>query len=125
MSFIMRNETFLCQNCQKEVSLHPTGSARNHCPYCLYSLHVDAAFPGDRASECHALMKPIGIDYKKNKGDMIRHQCIKCGKEMLNIVAPDDHFLEFVREINKKTSNQILNIFLKIFYFFHFRFDLS
>ena len=101
MSFIMRNESFLCQKCGKEVTLHPTGSARNHCPYCLYSLHVDAEFPGDRASECHGIMEPIGIDYKKNKGDMIRHRCTKCGKEILNQVAPDDAFLEFVRKLNK------------------------
>lgn len=46
-------------------------------------------------------MKPIGIDYRKNKGDMIRQKCQKCGKEMLNMVAPDDAFLAFVREINK------------------------
>lgn len=29
---------------------------------------------------------------------MIRHRCIECGKEMLNIVAPDDHFLNLVRK---------------------------
>ena len=97
MTFIMRNETFVCGKCGKHVDLHPTGSARNHCPYCLYSLHVDEVFPGDRASGCHGLMAPVGIDYRKNKGDMIRHRCETCGKEMLNIVAPDDDFLEFVR----------------------------
>jgi DNA-directed RNA polymerase subunit RPC12/RpoP len=101
MGFIMKNESFVCQNCGNEVDLHPTGSARNHCPKCLYSLHVDDIIPGDRLSECHWLMKPIGIDYKKNKWDMIRHQCTKCGKEMLNIVAPDDDFLGFVRKLNR------------------------
>ena len=59
MSFIMRNETFTCHKCGKDVTLHPTGSARNHCPYCLYSLHVDTESPGDRASDCHGLMDPI------------------------------------------------------------------
>jgi hypothetical protein len=63
----MRNESFVCQNCGTEVDLHPTGSARNHCPMCLCSLHVDDVSPGDRLSECHGLMKPIGIDHKKNK----------------------------------------------------------
>ena len=33
---------------------------------------------------------------------MIRHRCEKCGKEMLNKVAEDDEFLEFVRKLNKK-----------------------
>lgn len=98
----MRNETFVCEQCSREVSLHPTGSARNHCPYCLYSKHVDEVFPGDRMASCHGLMKPIGIDWKKNKWDMIRHKCLQCGKEMLNIVAPDDDFVEFVRRLNKK-----------------------
>ena len=67
MAFIMRNETFTCEHCGREISLHPTGSARNHCPYCLYSKHVDEEFPGDRAATCHGLMEPIGIDWKKKK----------------------------------------------------------
>jgi len=46
-------------------------------------------------------MEPVGIDYKKNKGDMIRHKCKKCGKEIPNIVAPDDDFVAFVRKLNK------------------------
>ncbi|MDQ5968548.1 MAG: hypothetical protein QG561_147 [Patescibacteria group bacterium] len=52
MSFIMRNETFTCVHCGIQVSQHPTGSARNHCPVCLYSLHVDESVPGDRLSDC-------------------------------------------------------------------------
>lgn len=67
MAFIMKNEDFVCQYCGKQVEKHPTGSARNHCPFCLYSLHLDADFPGDRASDCHGLMRPVGIDFKKNK----------------------------------------------------------
>lgn len=97
----MRNEAFVCENCGQDVSPHPTGSARNHCPYCLASKHVDDMKPGDRASECHGLMLPIGIDHRKGKGDMIRQKCQKCSKEMINMVAPDDAFLEFVRKINR------------------------
>jgi hypothetical protein len=33
---------------------------------------------------------------------MIRHRCTKCGKEMLNIVAPDDDFIGFVRRLNRE-----------------------
>ena len=101
MSFIMRNETFTCKQCGKEVAPHPTGSARNHCPYCLYSLHVDAEFPGDRASSCHGMMRPIATDYRKNKGDMIVHECEKCGKKIPNTVAPDDDFISLVRHLNR------------------------
>ncbi len=30
-------------------------------------------------------MKPVGIDYRKGKWDVIRHKCQKCAKEMVNI----------------------------------------
>ena len=65
MPFIMRNESFTCQSCHKRVSEHPTGSARNHCPYCLCSLHVDRDFPWDRASQCRGIMDPYAIDQTK------------------------------------------------------------
>lgn len=101
MWFKMINESFTCENCKKEITEHPEWSARNHCPFCLYSKHLDDEFPWDRASKCHWLMKPIDIDYKKNKWNMIKHRCTKCGKEILNKVAPDDEFLEFVKKRNK------------------------
>jgi len=100
--FKMRNEEFVCDNCWKEITKHPEWSARNHCLFCLYSKHLDKDFPWDRLSECSWKMEPIWIDYKKNKGDMIKHRCIKCWKEILNKVAPDDDFLNFVRKINKR-----------------------
>ncbi|MDQ7009227.1 MAG: RNHCP domain-containing protein [Candidatus Gracilibacteria bacterium] len=99
--FTMINEGFSCENCGKEITKHPTGSARNHCPFCLYSKHLDEKYPGDRLSECFGLMLPVGIDFKKNKGNMIRHRCNKCSKEILNQVAPDDKFLDLVKKLNK------------------------
>ncbi|MBW7954873.1 RNHCP domain-containing protein [Candidatus Gracilibacteria bacterium] len=100
MGFIMIDESFKCQNCKNIVPNHPSGSARNHCPKCLYSLHLDDNFPGDRLSNCKSLMLPIGIDHKKNKGWMIKHKCTKCNKEILNKVSPDDNYLDFVKKIN-------------------------
>ena len=97
----MINEHFTCQNCWFEVEKHPEWSARNHCPKCLASKHLDDQFPGDRASECHGIMLPIGMDYKKNKWNMIKHKCQKCWKIILNKVAPDDNFLDLVKKINK------------------------
>lgn len=102
MWFIMKNEDFICENCGKNIEKHPEWSARNHCPYCLYSKHLDEIFPWDRKSECMWLMVPIDFDYKKNKWYMIKHKCSKCGKEILNKVAPDDNFLDFVNIRNKK-----------------------
>ena len=100
--FIMKNENFTCENCWKKVKIHPKWSARNHCPFCLYSKHLDKIFPWDRKSDCHWLMKPIWIDYKKNKWNMIKHKCQKCQKEILNKIAPDDDFLNFVKQINNQ-----------------------
>ncbi len=99
--FKMINESFTCENCSREVEKHPEGSARNHCPFCLYSKHLDKDFPWDRLSDCHSIMKPIWIDFKKNKWYMIKHKCTKCSKEILNKLAPDDNFLEFVKKMNK------------------------
>ncbi len=88
--FIMINESFECENCMKEITKHPSWSARNHCNYCLYSKHLDDVSPWDRGSTCHGIMEPVWIDKKKNKGWMILHRCKKCQKEILNKVAKDD-----------------------------------
>jgi len=101
MWFRMINESFTCENCGKEIEKHPEGSARNHCPYCLSSKHMDETFPWDRASQCHWVMLAVWIDHKKNKWDMIKHKCKKCNKEILNKIAPDDNFIDLVKKINK------------------------
>lgn len=99
--FTMINESFKCENCWKIVTKHPKWSARNHCLFCLYSKHVDKDYPGDRLSECHGLMKPVWIEYKKKKWNMIKYTCAKCWKSILNKIAPDDKFFDFVKHINK------------------------
>ena len=101
MWFNMINDNFECENCWKSISKQPEWSARKHCPRCLYSKHLDQDFPWDRKSKCLWLMSPIDIDYKKNKWNMIKHRCCKCWKEILNKVAPDDNFLEFIEKRNK------------------------
>ncbi len=95
MSRKFENGSFVCANCGVKVAPLSNGSYRNHCPACLYSLHVDETKPGDRNSNCRGLMKPIGIKYHTKKGFQIRHRCLACGVERLNIVAehtemPDD-----------------------------------
>jgi len=101
MWFKMINESFICEHCWINIDKHPEWSARNHCPTCLYSKHLDENFPWDRLSKCHWLMQAIDIDYKKNKGNMIIHKCLKCNKQILNKIAPDDKFLEFIQKRNK------------------------
>lgn len=86
MSRKNENNGFICANCGIEVRQLTNGSYRNHCPQCLYSLHVDGE-PGDRNSDCSGLMQPIGIAYNSKKGYQIRHKCTKCGFERMNIIA--------------------------------------
>lgn len=64
------------------------GGYRNHCPYCLHSLHVDVN-PGDRASECGGVLEPVGVETGK-KGWVIVHRCQKCGAIRRNRAALDD-----------------------------------
>lgn len=86
--FTMRDENFICENCGKSVEKLDY-TARDHCPYCLYSKHVDNN-PGDRLNTCHGLLKPIEIEKFKNTYKII-YICEKCKKKHKNIMATDDN----------------------------------
>ena len=83
------NTGFVCACCGADVKPLTNGSYRNHCPFCLHSLHVDN-LPGDRDNDCRGMMKPVGIRYNGKKGWQIVHRCQKCGTEKLNRTASDD-----------------------------------
>lgn len=86
--FNMIDEDFICENCNNNVTkLNYT--ARDHCPYCLYSKHVDIN-PGDRMNTCKGLLVPIGIEKFKDKYKII-YKCKKCGELHKNVVATDDN----------------------------------
>ena len=92
--FTKNDCVFICKNCGLEVK--PLGyTSRNHCPRCLYSLHVDIN-PGDRACECGGLMKPVKALPDPKKGFIIIHKCTVCGEIHRNKAAheakvqPDD-----------------------------------
>lgn len=53
-------------------------------------MHLDLKMPGDRASKCHGLMAPIGLDHSGKKGWMLIHECQKCGHHIKNMTAEDD-----------------------------------
>lgn len=87
--FTMIDESFICKVCNKNVL--PLGySARDHCPYCLCSMHVDI-FPGDRENKCKGILKPIGIEKFKDTYKII-YKCDKCGMLHKNIMASDDNY---------------------------------
>ena len=93
--FTVIDEEFVCENCGKHVKKLGY-SCRNHCPYCLYSKHVDIN-PGDRSEECHGLLKPIGLEIDSKKGYILRFQCQKCGKITKNKAAEDDDMEQIIR----------------------------
>jgi len=88
-NFTVIDEEFDCENCGRHVS-RLGYSCRNHCPYCLYSKHVDIN-PGDRAEECQGLLEPVALDTDSKKGYVIIFKCKKCGKIRRNKVAVDDN----------------------------------
>ena len=88
MSRTSENTAFTCLECGFKVTPLSNGSYRNHCPECLYSLHVDHT-PGDRASSCKNLMEPIGMRHKSGKGFQILHRCTMCGEVRANKIATE------------------------------------
>lgn len=87
---IKNDNGFVCVNCGKIVEKLGVTS-RNHCPYCLHSLHVDI-IPGDRANTCRGVLKPIAVENNAKKGYVIVFKCTKCGAITRNKSAPDDDF---------------------------------
>ncbi len=86
--FMMRDEGFICEACGKEV-LPLKYSARDHCPFCLCSKHVDI-MPGDRKNTCLGILEPIGIEKFKDTYKIV-YRCKKCGELHKNIMAKDDN----------------------------------
>ena len=61
---------FKCAHCHALVlSTHLVSGVnnRNHCPYCLWSSHLELYAAGDRLSACKAPMKPIGLTMKTGR----------------------------------------------------------
>ena len=92
---------FVCKHCRNFVSsafLLCGVHNRNHCPYCLWSRHLDLEAAGDRLSACKALMRPIGLTVKQTRrkygfgrGElMLIHLCSDCGRLSINRLAADD-----------------------------------
>jgi DNA-directed RNA polymerase subunit RPC12/RpoP len=99
------NTAFTCAHCGADVPPLDNGSYRNHCPYCLYSLHVDIN-PGDRANECEGVLEPVGVDYNSKKGWVIIHQCQSCGEVRRNKAALDDSVSDDYELIVSLSKNQ-------------------
>lgn len=93
---------FRCAHCHALVSCAHLLSAvnnRNHCPYCLWSCHLDLYAAGDRLSACKGPMRPIGLTMKKGRNKyqreargelMLIHECVECKTLSINRIAADD-----------------------------------
>lgn len=85
------DHTFICTHCGRTVTPPESGGLhRNHCPFCLWSRHVDLK-TGDRRSGCRGAMEPIGIWVRPDREWAIIHRCTKCGFMRANRIAGDDH----------------------------------
>lgn len=92
---------FRCAHCHHIVSgahLLSGVNNRNHCPYCLWSRHLDLDSAGDRLSACKAPMQPVALTtkrcrnkYGRGRGElMLVHLCADCGGVSINRIAADD-----------------------------------
>jgi hypothetical protein len=98
----LTEQGFRCRHCSMEVSCAPHIAGvqnRNHCPYCLWSRHLDGVTAGDRRSACRATMRPVGLTTKRSHNKyarerdgelMLIHQCTVCAKLVINRIAADD-----------------------------------
>lgn len=94
---------FVCLHCRNFVSANRIFSGvehRNHCPYCLFSRHLDLYESGDRLAACKGRMEPIGLAQKalrkkyppRQGGEwMVIHRCTDCGRLVTNRIAADDY----------------------------------
>ncbi len=85
------NNTFICSRCGNTVApVEYGGRQRNHCPKCLWSMHVDLR-SGDRRCGCRGEMEPISVWVKPSGEWAVIHRCIKCGFIRTNRIAADDN----------------------------------
>lgn len=84
---------FKCERCGRVVPASVSGSEhRNHCPWCLWSLHVDLR-AHDRRSGCRGLMEPIAVWVRRGREWAIVHRCQRCGMIRSNRIVGDDNEL--------------------------------
>ncbi len=92
---IRRDEPFACAHCSAEVE-RGGAMVRDHCPYCLRSLHVDEV-PGDRSAGCGGILDPVDLNLEGRAGVVISYRCRRCGFTHRNRAHPDDRLPKGLR----------------------------
>lgn len=117
--------SFRCVNCGAHVITDPLFAGvlnRNHCPYCLWSRHLDLLESGDRLCACKAPMQPIGLTLKQSckkyaredSGElMLIHACVDCASLSINRIAADD-LTEHIYTVYEQSLKMIENILRRI-----------
>lgn len=91
------NQSFTCIHCRQHVPGQSYGTKhRNHCPYCLWSRHVDERI-GDRRSGCRAPMEPLAVAARDDGEWTLIHRCAGCGTIRTNRIAGDDRELALLQ----------------------------
>ncbi|QDU34820.1 RNHCP domain protein [Poriferisphaera corsica] len=91
-----KNKQFYCIHCRQPISADAYGTKhRNHCPFCLWSKHVDE-LPGDRNCACQSAMRPIAVETRGDGEWAIVHRCEGCGEMKANRIAGDDDELQLL-----------------------------
>jgi hypothetical protein len=99
--FQKNKEDFICEKCGEKVI---GDGYTNHCPKCLWSKHVDVN-PGDRASDCGGMMRPIKVEVEKGEY-ILTHRCERpvrpghpggCNFERRKKVEKNDNFEEVIK----------------------------
>lgn len=110
---------FRCAHCHTIVSCAHFLSGvnnRNHCPYCLWSCHLDLYAAGDRLSACKGQMRPIGLTLKKGRNKyqrdprgelMLVHECVDCGALSINRIAADDDSSTILAVFQASSNGQV------------------
>jgi hypothetical protein len=115
------NQDFRCIHCGYMVPATYIVAGvrnRNHCPYCLWSRHLDWQEPGDRLSACRAAMHPVGLTTKQSRNKyangrdgelMLVHRCTECGVLDINRIAADDDAVGLMEVFEASTDFAMLH----------------
>ena len=100
--FTMIDEDFIGEVCGEQVKALGY-TARDHCPNCLCSKHVDVN-PGDRQCTCHGVLEPIAIEPWKKEKYKIVYKCSSCNEIKRNVTAVDDNFDKILEIMTQPTK---------------------